>query len=222
MQGLPRWGAWLAASSPAAGAFVACLAAWGNPSVSSELRALALVLAPLFGGVMLSFLILAAFSLPPLVRSREARQRTKRGRELAAKLAADQERERRIVEPLLPAWEAFHPAACEMVAAYRALRDQRQAGEPHDLKGWREFKEKARRTVELAAELRHDETRRALGYLMYFVAATPDDLGHCPDLELMDWMTDRHAAYFFSTQKAGLPAPKYDSPVGPPSPTSSG
>jgi hypothetical protein len=184
------------------------------------LRALALVLAPLFGGVMLSFLILAAFSFPAVVRWREARQQTKRGRELAAKLAADQERARRIVEPLLPAWEAFHPAACELVAAYRALRDQRQAGEPHDLEGWGAFKEKARRVVELAADLRHDETRRALGYLLYFVEATPDDLGHCPDLELMDWMTDRHAAYLFSTRNAGLPAPKYDSPARPPSPVS--
>jgi hypothetical protein len=148
-------------------------------------------------------LALALFSLRPAFKSLPWVRAWKRRRAARAQAAA-QAAARQHWTPILAAWDAFYPAASEVVRLFYDLRD---IGRPLSAEEWTGFTEATQRAVSLAASLREQTRTRALDLLQPFAEVSKDGLELCsvPAADLKNWLTERFRDHLHARDKIGPP-----------------
>jgi len=142
-----------------------------------------------WGIVCFLFLLAVVIFVQPRIASRwnAFRRRAKAKRAAAAKEA---ERERYI--PTVAAWEAFTPAASEVLRQFYELRENDRTEDQ-----WRGFREATQRAQALAAELYEPAKSGALDLLRPFGEVAKEEMGRCSvqASDLGNWLTRQNRDY---------------------------
>lgn len=152
------------------------------------------------------FLVLVALVVllqPKMAELRIAMRSRAAQKQAAANMVPEQER----LLPILAAWDAFHPAASEVVRLFYEIRGPGVRVEPLSLSEWNAFSEALRRALSLAATLYGSTRGKALDLLQPFTEAGKADFERCSvaAADLQNWLSERYRKYLHARRVAGLP-----------------